>query len=227
MEIKKFNDQYEKTIKQKIEEAYNIKDQIIYEMNKIINEINQKIILLIEETRELIENVNKNKQKLEEEQSELKKKLVLRQTLGILKIVAQTISVVSGPIGIAGIATTGGVNIAKAFISEDNKNKPNFEISPDIKNSLKNMEEMVRSEENEIMIAKQQLKKLSYECNKYSGLSNIKVNLITIQNKLSNIDFTTTIVKEIKDELVQTQTKLEELKKKIEMLLLIKKQIMN
>ncbi|CAG8513426.1 3357_t:CDS:2, partial [Gigaspora rosea] len=191
MEIKKFNDQYEKTIKQKIERPIILKIRL-----------------------ELIENVNKNKQKLEEEQSELKKKLVLRQTLGILKIVAQTISVVSGPIGIAGIATTGGVNIAKAFISEDNKNKPNFEISPDIKNSLKNMEEIVRSEENEIMIAKQQLKKLSYECNKYSGLSNIKVNLITIQNKLSNIDFTTTIVKEIKDELVQTQTKLEELKKK-------------
>ncbi|RIB15257.1 hypothetical protein C2G38_2039522 [Gigaspora rosea] len=213
MEIKKFNDQYEKTIKQKIEEAYNIKDQIIHEMNKIVNEINQKIILLIGETRELIENISEDKQKLEEVQSELKKKLVLRQTLGILKIVAQTISAIGGPIGIASDIIKGGVNIVEAFISEDNKNKPNFEISPDIKNSLKNMEEMVKSEENEIMIAKQQLKKLSYECNKYTGLSNIKVNLITIQNKLSNIDVATTIVKEIKDELVQTQTKLEELKK--------------
>ncbi|RIB15752.1 hypothetical protein C2G38_2191734 [Gigaspora rosea] len=213
MEIKKFNDQFEKTIKQKIEEAYNIKDQIIHEMNKIVNEINQKIILLIGETRELIENISEDKQKLEEVQSELKKKLVLRQTLGILKIVAQTISAVGGPIGIASDIIKGGVNIVEAFISEDNKNKPNFEISPDIKNSLKNMEEMVKSEENEIMIAKQQLKKLSYECNKYTGLSNIKVNLITIQNKLSNIDVATTIVKEIKDELVQTQTKLEELKK--------------
>ncbi|RIB15750.1 hypothetical protein C2G38_1560688 [Gigaspora rosea] len=182
-------------------------------MNKIVNEINQKIILLIEETRELIENISEDKQKLEEEQSELKKKLVLRQTLGILKIVAQTISAVGGPIGIASDIIKGGVNIVEAFISEDNKNKPSFEISPDIKNSLKNMEEMVKSEENEIMIAKQQLKKLSYECNKYTGLSNIKVNLITIQNKLSNIDVATTIVKEIKDELVQTQTKLEELKK--------------
>ncbi|CAG8654630.1 17763_t:CDS:2, partial [Gigaspora rosea] len=131
----------------------------------------------------LIENISEDKQKLEEVQSELKKKLVLRQTLGILKIVAQTISAVGGPIGIASDIIKGGVNIVEAFISEDNKNKPNFEISPDIKNSLKNMEEMVKSEENEIMIAKQQLKKLSYE------------------------------LKEIKDELVQTQTKLEDLKK--------------
>ncbi|KAF0375118.1 Macrophage receptor MARCO [Gigaspora margarita] len=216
MEIKKFSNQYEKTIKQKIEEAYNIKDQIIYEMNKIVNEINQKIILLIEETREIINKVNENKQKLEEEQSELKKKLVLRQTLGILKIVAQTISVVGGPIGIASDVIKRGINIAEVFISEDNKNKSNFEISLDIKDSLKNMEEMVKSEENEIIIAEQQLKKLVYECNKYTNLSNIKVNLTTIQNKLSNVNFTTTTVKEIKDELVQTQTKLEELKKKNE-----------
>lgn len=208
MKIKKFNDQYEKTIKQKIEETYNIKDQIIHEMNKIINKINQKIILLIEETRELIEKVNENKQKLEEEQSELKKKLGLKQILEILKIVAQIISVVGGPIGIVGNLIKGGINIAEVFISEDNKNKSNFEISSDIKDSLKNMEKIVKSEENEIMIAKQQLKQLSHECNKYTGLSNIKVNLITIQNKLSNINFTTTIVKEIKDELVQIQTKL-------------------
>ncbi|CAG8751566.1 15697_t:CDS:2 [Gigaspora margarita] len=167
MEIKKFSNQYEKSIKQKIEEAYNIKDQIIYEMNKIVNEINQKIILLIEETREIIKKANENKQNLEAEQT-------------------QTISVVGGPIGIASDVIKRGINIAEVFISEDNKNKSNFEISSDIKVSLKNMEEMVKSEENEIIIAEQQLKKLVYE------------------------------LKEIKDELVQTQTKLEELKKKNE-----------
>ncbi|CAG8546960.1 7846_t:CDS:2, partial [Dentiscutata erythropus] len=160
--------------------------------------------------------VKENKQTLEEEQSELKKKLVLRQILEILKIVGQTISVVGGPIGIASGVIKGGDNIVKAFISEENKSKSKFEIPQDIKDSLKNMKEMVKSEENEIKIAEQQLKKLSYECNKYTDLSNIKVNLIKIQKKLSEVNFKKTIVKEIKDELVQIQTKLEELKKKNE-----------
>ncbi|CAG8466770.1 4170_t:CDS:2, partial [Scutellospora calospora] len=208
-------EEFKKEIKIKVEEAYNIASkQIKHEMDNIIHKIDEKIKILINETKELIENVEENKHTLEEKQNELKNKLVLRQTLGILKIVGQTISIAGGPIGVAGDVIKGGVNIAEAFISENNRNS-NFEISSDIKDSLNRMEKMIEDEEikkKEIKIAEQQIKELSQECDKYPYLSNIKGSLIKIQKSLSNIN-STKIIKEIKVELETTQKKLEELEK--------------
>ncbi|CAG8839441.1 9780_t:CDS:2, partial [Gigaspora margarita] len=129
----------------------------------------------------------------------------------------QTISVAGGPIGVAGDVIKGGVNIAEAFISENNNSAPDFKIPSDIRDSLNNIEKVVEDKEikkNEIKIIEQQLIKLSNECDKYPDLlnNNIKKNLNKIQNSLSNID-SAKMVKEIKGELEQTQKKLEELKK--------------
>ncbi|CAG8708321.1 3803_t:CDS:2, partial [Dentiscutata erythropus] len=169
--VVKFSDKQDKKVLSylytcALSKIFNLKSEsksdLIIDINGYFEKV-QNDIKLFKETRELIKKVKENKQTLEEKQSKLKKKLVLRQTLEILKIVGQTISVVGGPIGIAGDVIKGGINIAEAFISEDNKSESNFDISPDIKDSLKNMEEIVKSEENEINFAEQQLKKLSYE----------------------------------------------------------------
>ncbi|CAG8710498.1 12177_t:CDS:2, partial [Racocetra fulgida] len=190
------------------------------EMKRKTHEFKEEIRIKVTEayntTKKIIENVEENKLTLEEKQSELKNKLVLRQTLGILKIIGQTISVAGGPIGVAGDVIKGGVNIAEAFISEKNNSEPIFTIPSDIKDSLSNMKKIIEDKEikkHEIKIAEQQLKNLSQECDKYPDLVNIdiKKNLNAIQNALSNVD-STEVVKKIKDELEQTQKKLVELK---------------
>ncbi|KAF0484277.1 Collagen alpha-5VI chain [Gigaspora margarita] len=213
--------EFKKEIRSKVEEAYKtVSNQIKNEIDNIVNEINKKIDLLLDETKKLIEKAEENELTLERRQRELKNKLVLRQTLGIVKIIGQTISVTGGPIGVAGDVIKGGVNIAEAFISENNNSAPDFKIPSDIRDSLNNMKKVVEDKEikkKEIKIVEQQLIKLSNECDKYPDLlnNNIKKNLNKIQNSLSNID-SAKMVKEIKGELEQTQKKLEELKKKDE-----------
>ncbi|CAG8528414.1 8996_t:CDS:2 [Gigaspora rosea] len=153
-----------------------------------------------------MEKVEDNKLTLEKERSNLKNKLVLKQILEILKIVGLTISYFGGPTGIVcDVLIKGGVHMADTFISKDN-NKLKFEIPPEIKVSLEKMEKMVENKgilKYKIEI-ETQLEELSQECNKHPDFSNIKKK---IQKLLNNIN--SKIIKEIKDELEQTQKKLE------------------
>ncbi|CAG8818216.1 39101_t:CDS:2, partial [Gigaspora margarita] len=192
-------------------------EEMQHHTHEFKKEIRSKVEEAYKTTKKLIEKAEENELTLETRQRELKNKLVLRQTLGIVKIIGQTISVAGGPIGVAGDVIKGGVNIAEVFISKNNNSEPDFKIPSDIRDSLNNMKKVVEDKEikkNEIKIVEQQLIKLSKECDKYPDLlnNNIKKNLNKIQNSLSNID-SVKMVKEIKGELEQTQKKLEELKK--------------
>ncbi|CAG8729376.1 943_t:CDS:2 [Dentiscutata erythropus] len=221
VEIDKFSKQYEDTIKKKIKEAYNIaKNQVKYEIDKTVNEINEKIISLINETRNLIGGAEETKQTLEEKQREIDYKLALKQILGILKIVGQTVSIAGGPIGIAGYIINGGVNITESFVSKYDNFKSKFEIPLEIRDSLDKMETMIKYKEIKVegeeivKIAKQQIEILSLECDKHTILSDIKGHLIKIQKALGNIS--TNIVNEIKDELETIQNNVELKEAKIE-----------
>ncbi|KAF0483209.1 serine/threonine-protein phosphatase 6 regulatory ankyrin repeat subunit B-like [Gigaspora margarita] len=195
---------FEEEIKIKVDDAYKIvSEQIKVEVNNIINEINKKLNLVLDEIKKLMENAEDNKLALVEEYNKVRNKLILKQILEILKIVGQTISYIGGPIGIAGDVIKGGVHIAGIFISEENNNL-NFETPPEIKDSLKKMEKMVENKETlkyNIEI-ETQLEELSQECNEFPDLKK------KIQNLLKNNN-NSRIIKEIKDELEQLQKKLE------------------
>ncbi|RIB19600.1 hypothetical protein C2G38_1254418 [Gigaspora rosea] len=203
--INEVSNKYKKEFNAKVEEAYKIiKNQIKPEMDTINKEIDEKIQLLINETEEIIENTNKNKLTLEKKCEELKKQLILKQTLGILKIVSQAMSIAGGPVGVVGDIIKGGTNIAETFISKNNNNRPKFEISSDIKNTLNQVED--------IKIVEQQLQKLSDECSKFPDkLSFVKTSLLNVKEALSNKN-SVKILKSIKNELVTAQKGLEELK---------------
>ncbi|CAG8575033.1 13340_t:CDS:2, partial [Racocetra fulgida] len=201
--INKFNYQYEETTNKKIVEAYNIvSNQIKPEMNNIVNKINEKIELLVDETSKLIENIEKNKQNLEKKQKEWKNKLILNDKRR-------------------------GANTAEIFITENNNNQSRFEISLDIKNSLDRMEKMLRDEVSKkgevINMAEQQLQKLFEECSKCPDkLSDIKENIKEIIKVLGNIN-SVKRVKELKSELEQKQKKSEDELKKNENFITSKK----
>ncbi|CAG8588788.1 6910_t:CDS:2, partial [Dentiscutata heterogama] len=140
VKVDKYNKQYEKSIEKKIDEAYNIaKNQVKSEINKTVGEIDEQIISLIDETRDLISNVEENKLTLEEKQSELRKKLALKKALRILKCIGITISVVGGPVGIAGSVIKKGVNMAGAYISKEDNSILKFEIPSEVRDSLNQM----------------------------------------------------------------------------------------
>ncbi|CAG8789442.1 16144_t:CDS:2, partial [Gigaspora margarita] len=201
--ISEISNKYKKEFNAKVEEAYKIiKNQIKPEMNSINKEIDEKIKLLINETEKLIENTEKNKLTLEKKWEELKKQYILKQTLGILKIISQAMSIAGGPVGVVGDVMKGGTNIAEAFISKNNSNEPRFEISSDIKNTLNQVED--------IKIVEQQLQKLSDECSKLPDkLSFVKKSLLNAKEALSNKN-SIKILKSVKNELDTAQKRLEE-----------------
>ncbi|CAG8518253.1 4530_t:CDS:2 [Dentiscutata erythropus] len=128
-----------------------------------------------------------------------------------------TISVVGGPVGIAGNIIKKGASMAGAYVSKDDNSTSKFEIPSEVRDSVNQMKIIIKSKEiigeeiekNELKNAEQQIKILSLKYDNYPNL-NIKEHLDKIQKALGNINSTkiTKIVNEIKDEIGKAQEKL-------------------
>ncbi|CAG8596390.1 12663_t:CDS:1, partial [Gigaspora rosea] len=215
-----YNDQYKKETEKNVQEAYNIINEIIPEMENIGNKINEEMDLLIGEAKELIEGAEENKKDLENDHKDLKNKLVLTKLLGILKITSHAMGYAVGtPFAVVGKVVEKGTEIVTSFVAEpeDKNHESKFEISPDVKSSLNRMEKICKEEQ--VKIAEQQLEKLEEVCSKNLKLSDILSEIKKVAGDKDSVKIVKLVhekLKELeeeqKDELKKEEQKKEEQK---------------
>lgn len=219
--INNIQNKYQESINEKIKNAINeIDTQITPEINNIIIQIDQQIVLLSNETVNLITTNEEDQRKLIKQQKALENALVLRKTLGVVKVLSLFLAFI-GPVGAVATAAIGASTmVVESLVLDDSSalgTDKILQLPSAIKNSVTRITDQLK---NEQQLLKEQLYDAEQALDKFlvdqpsENIREIKQKILVSKTKLkediakgpsASLDTTSTIREEL-GELLKNQT---------------------